>query len=226
MDHPAEEIFRTNPINIVDKITQIVSGTFLIKNAIEINEQKQIIEIYNSNKNDLYLPKLKNGKSMSLEMTCFGWHWNPLDYNYYKKRIDQDQSVAKYIPTILTNIARRFTETYFPYHSSNWDVCIMNYYRPAATLGMHVDNSESTEALNLGHPIVSISIGSPCIFRLGGYTRNDEFKYIELENSDILIMGNESRLRYHGVHIIKKIENPPFYETLKGGRLNFTLRKK
>lgn len=205
---------------------EIIEGTFLFKNAISDEYKHQFIELYKQTKIEFYQPILKSGHSMHVEMTCFGEHWNPLNNTYSRRRANHDGRVARHIPIFIKELAKKYVESIFPYHSPEWDVGIFNYYRPASNLRMHRDNAESDEAMNLGHPIVSFSIGSPCIFRLGGFTRDAQYTDIELENGDILVIGGNSRLRYHGVPKIIKLENPPFKETLRGGRLNLTLRKK
>ena len=63
---------------------------------------------------------------------------------------------------------------------------------------LHVDNDEK----DFSYPVLSISIGNSALFRFGGLQRSDKTKSIKLNNRDILIMQDESRLIYHGINRI------------------------
>ena len=47
--------------------------------------------------------------------------------------------------------------------------CLVNYYGPAAKMGLHQDRDER----DLGAPVVSLSLGDTCLFRIGGTKRSD-----------------------------------------------------
>jgi alkylated DNA repair protein (DNA oxidative demethylase) len=204
-------------------LNQLYKGAYHFDKALTDDDKLNLLKLYQDNKQFLYIPKLKNGHSMNLKMTCFGKHWNPIDYKYYDTRVDFDSSPVKPMPTILNEIATKFSKQYFPNYENNWDICIMNYYRTVNRLGVHQDNSESRETLQEGHPVVSFSIGADCLFFIGGFNRKDEGKTLVLKNGDVFIFGGKSRLRYHGV--MKLLSNNSEYDVLEGGRVNFTLRK-
>ena len=46
--------------------------------------------------------------------------------------------------------------------------------------------------------VVSVSCGLPAIFLLGGNTKEDEPTPILVRSGDVMVLGGESRLRYHG----------------------------
>jgi alkylated DNA repair protein (DNA oxidative demethylase) len=101
---------------------------------------------------------------------------------------------------------------------------IANHYEAGKhKLGMHADNSESKAALDMEHPVVSISVGASCIFKIGDPVHN-----ILLHSGDILIFGGPARLDKHGVAKVYD-EGWSLYHTigknLDYGRLNLTLRK-
>jgi DNA oxidative demethylase len=98
------------------------------------------------------------------------------------------------------------------------EACLINFYTDKAKMGMHQDRDE--EALDV--PVVSISLGDSCRFRIGGTKRGGKTGSILLESGDVIILGGSSRLCYHGVDRIYAGTS----DLLKdGGRLNLTLRR-
>lgn len=207
------------------KINEIYTDCYLIKQPLNWIIQKNLVKLYLLYQNYFYQPTLSSGSKMSLNMFCLGKHWNPVDYKYYDNRSDVDGLIVPKMHPYLSNLATPFVKNLFPYHSTDWDICIINYYNDIAKLGLHVDNSESKESLAYGHPVVSFSIGASAIFQIGGFTRNSETQNVILDSGDILIFGGESRLRFHGISKIIKREKNPFSYFLNNGRINFTLRK-
>ncbi len=208
---------------------KIFPGAYHISQALSVPDQEYLCGLYLKNKNQFYHPKLASGYSMSLEMCCFGYHWNALNYKYSTFRGDCDQKEVLPFDPNLNQIAQKFIDLYNQReetsYQADYDICILNYYNTKSKLGLHQDNSESSKTLKTGHPVLSFSLGQSSIFRLGGLKRSDPAQEILLKNSDVIIFGGPSRLRYHQVAGLIRDENPPFSEELSGGRLNFTLRK-
>jgi alkylated DNA repair protein (DNA oxidative demethylase) len=96
--------------------------------------------------------------------------------------------------------------------------CLINYYGPSAKLGLHQDRDERDFAA----PVVSLSLGDTCLFRIGGLKRSDPTRTVRLASGDALVLGGEARLVFHGVDRIV-----PGTSTLlpEGGRINLTLRR-
>src|SRR5215211_2951963 len=96
--------------------------------------------------------------------------------------------------------------------------CLINYYAGAARMGLHQDRDERDFAA----PVVSLSLGDTCLFRVGGMRRNDPTRSLHLASGDALVLGAEARLAFHGVDRIM-----PGTSTLvsQGGRINLTLRR-
>ncbi len=71
-------------------------------------------------------------------------------------------------------------------------------------------------------PVVSVSLGDTCLFRLGGTERRDPTRSFRLASGDVLVLGGDSRLAFHGVDRLY-----PGTSTLLrgGGRINLTLRR-
>lgn len=217
----------------------IFDGVYLFENALTSEEESYFLSLYEANKHFLYTPVLSSGRSMSLQMTCFGKHWNAKTYRYSTQREDCDQQTVQEFPSqanqILAKFLFPFNKTYlseFPplpfdrEYFPEWDVGIMNLYNSKAKLGLHADNSESLKTMQSGHPIVSVSFGASCLFRIEGVVREDSrYEDIVLNSGDVLLLGGASRMRYHSVLQILKDEEREISVLPPGSRLNFTFRK-
>jgi alkylated DNA repair protein (DNA oxidative demethylase) len=95
--------------------------------------------------------------------------------------------------------------------------CLVNHYAGRARLGLHRDEDEA----DFSAPILSVSLGDTAIFRIGGLKRRDPTQSVELRSGDVLLMGGESRLRYHGIDRVLAGTSDLLEE---GGRLNLTMR--
>lgn len=102
------------------------------------------------------------------------------------------------------------------------EACLVNHYAPGAKLGLHQDADEH----DLTAPVVSLSLGDDCRFRIGGTTRGGPTRPFRLASGDVVVLGGASRLAFHGVDRIY-----PGTSTLlrdwfpEGGRINLTLRR-
>ena len=98
------------------------------------------------------------------------------------------------------------------------EACLVNFYDASARMGLHQDRDES----DFSAPVLSISLGDACLFRIGGTERGQPTRSFRLESGDVVILGGESRLAFHGVDRIY----PTTSSLLKdGGRINLTLRR-
>ncbi len=98
------------------------------------------------------------------------------------------------------------------------EACLINVYAPTARMGLHQDRDEHDFAA----PVVSLSLGQTCLFRLGGTARRDPTRSFRLASGDALVLGGHSRLAFHGVDRII-----PGTSTLlpDDSRINLTLRR-
>jgi DNA oxidative demethylase len=98
------------------------------------------------------------------------------------------------------------------------EACLINFYGPAAKMGAHQDRDEE----DFDAPVVSLSLGDSCLFRVGGLKRGDPTRSFRLHSGDALVLGGGVRLAFHGVDRIY-----PGTSTLlaEGGRINLTLRR-
>mmetsp|Transcript_15061 Transcript_15061/g.26608 ORF Transcript_15061/g.26608 Transcript_15061/m.26608 type:complete len:408 (-) Transcript_15061:93-1316(-) len=80
-----------------------------------------------------------------------------------------------------------------------FEAAICNIYhavrRPSDRLGGHRDDVEP----DVASPLVSVSLGLPCIFLLGGETRAEKPTPILLRSGSILVLAGRARQAFHGV---------------------------
>ena len=90
-------------------------------------------------------------------------------------------------------------------------------------MALHQDRDE----IDLAAPILSLSLGYDCRFRLGGQKRNDPSATFVLSSGDALVLKGSARQCFHGVdRILPTIGAelaPPLADF--GVRLNLTLRR-
>jgi alkylated DNA repair protein (DNA oxidative demethylase) len=96
--------------------------------------------------------------------------------------------------------------------------CLVNFYSDDARMGLHQDKDEQ----DLAAPVVSISLGNACLFRVGGVQRSDKTLSLRLSSGDVIVLGSAGRMCFHGVDRVY-----PATSTLlkNGGRINLTLRR-
>ena len=100
------------------------------------------------------------------------------------------------------------------------DAAIVNLYAPGARLGLHQDGEEPSDA-----PVVTISLGDTCVFRLAGVDRRTSpFVDVELRSGDLLVFGGANRRIYHGVPKVLDGTGPQGLG-LPPGRLSITVRE-
>jgi alkylated DNA repair protein (DNA oxidative demethylase) len=165
---------------------------------------------------------MPSGGTMSVQTVCLGWHWLP--YRYTRTAEDVDGAPVKPFPGWLADLGRRAVADAYgdPARAASYrpDVALINFYDDLARMGMHADKDERSAA-----PVVSLSLGSACIFRFGNTTtRNRPWREITLESGDLFVFGDQARLAYHGVtRTIPGTDQPQI--GLPAGRLNITLRE-
>lgn len=98
------------------------------------------------------------------------------------------------------------------------EACLINFYDEGAKMGLHQDRDEQ----NFDAPVISVSLGDTCRFRVGEVRREGRTTSFKLASGDVVIMGGAGRLCFHGVDRIY----PDTSTLLKnGGRINLTLRR-
>jgi alkylated DNA repair protein (DNA oxidative demethylase) len=161
----------------------------------------------------LFSPETPGGRRMSVRMTSagrYGWFSDRGGYRYVARH--PDGQAWPPIPDRVLDIWRAVAAP-----DRLPDCCLVNFYDADAKMGLHQDRDEA----DFRWPVVSISLGDDARFRIGGTTRGRPTQSLWLRSGDILVMGGEARLAFHGVDRIA-----PATSMLlpNGGRINLTLR--
>jgi alkylated DNA repair protein (DNA oxidative demethylase) len=157
----------------------------------------------------------KSGRPMSVGMSnCgpLGWFSDERGYRYRREH-PQTNRPWPAIPDPLLQLWDEIAD--YPHPP---EACLINYYGPNAKMGLHQDRDEA----DFPAPVVSVSLGDSCLFRVGGGKRRDPTRSFRLNSGDVLVLGGDARLAFHGVDRIY-----PETSTLlaEGGRINLTMRR-
>ncbi|GAB4357720.1 MAG: alpha-ketoglutarate-dependent dioxygenase AlkB [Oricola sp.] len=165
----------------------------------------------------LYTPEMpRTGKPMSVRMTnCGSLGWVTDRERGYRYQATHPVTGDPW-PPIPPALLALWTE--FGGYPHPPEACLVNFYDDTAKMGLHQDRDEQ----DLDAPVVSVSLGDTCLFRIGGTTRGGRTVSLKLASGDVLVLGGAGRLCYHGVDRIY-----PATSTLlrNGGRINLTLRR-
>jgi alkylated DNA repair protein (DNA oxidative demethylase) len=154
---------------------------------------------------------------------CLGWHWSP--YAYSRTADDTDRAPVKPLPDSVRRLARDAVAAAYGTTSPEAtafrpDAAIVNLYPDGARLGLHQDGEEPSDA-----PVVTISLGDTCTFRLAGIDRRTgPFTDVELRSGDLLVFGRANRRIFHGVPKVVPATAPAGLG-LAPGRLSITVRE-
>jgi DNA oxidative demethylase len=165
----------------------------------------------------LFTPEMpKTGKPFSVRMTNLGeLGWVSDRANGYRYQATHPTTGKPWAPMpdillkLWTDIAN------YPHPPQ---ACLVNFYTAHAKMGLHQDRDEE----DFSAPVISISLGDQALFRWGGTTRGGKTQSVKLSSGDVLVMGGEARLCFHGIDRVyagtSKLLND-------GGRINLTMRR-
>ena len=154
------------------------------------------------------------GKPMSVQMTSagrLGWVIDRGRYRYTDLHPGTNQPWPAIPPSVLSVWKQVSGSSFAP------DCCLINWYGKDTKMGLHQDKDEGA----FDAPVVSISLGDPARFRMGGTGRKDPTESTILHSGDVVVMGGSARLAYHGVDRVLFGEGSLLPD---GGRINLTLR--
>ncbi len=161
----------------------------------------------------LFSPMTPYGRPMSVQMTSagkYGWYSDRKGYRYEQKH-PEGQSWPP-IPRGALALWQGLVST-----ERMPDCCLINYYSDKARMGLHQDRDEA----DFSWPVLSVSLGDEGLFRIGNTTRGGKTESLWLQSGDVVVMGGEARLRYHG---LDRIRHGSSTLLTKGGRINLTMR--
>ena len=165
----------------------------------------------------LFTPTMpRSGKPMSVRMTncgLLGWVTDKERGYRYQPTHPVTGKPWPAMPEVLLKLWREVAG-----YPAPPEACLVNYYSGDAKMGLHQDKDEEDFAA----PVVSVSLGDSAIFRVGGLTRKDKAQSLELKSGDVVLLGCDDRLAFHGIDRILPGTSALLPE---GGRLNLTLRR-
>lgn len=208
--------------------TQLTSKDFGFRHIVECIErvgQEHLVDAVAEvvREAPLYRPTLpRSGRPMSVMMTnCgeLGWFTDRKGYRYEGRHPETGRPWPP-IPARLLKLWSDVTDC-----PAGPEACLINHYAADARMGVHRDEDEDDFAA----PVVSISLGDECLFRIGGLRRRDPTSSMRLRSGDVVVLGGNARLAFHGVDRIyggtsDLLERYPDLFP-GGGRINLTLRR-
>lgn len=165
----------------------------------------------------LYTPEMpRTGKPMSVRMTNFGSLGWMTDKDRGYRYQETHPATGRPWPPIPQSLLKLWFD--ISGYDKEPEACLVNYYGPEAKMGLHQDRDEKA----LLAPVLSISLGDTCLFKIGGTERSGPTASLKLASGDIVLLAGKSRLAFHGVTRIY----PGTSTLLKAeGRINLTLRR-
>ncbi len=195
--------------------TMVLRGVQLFQGLLDRAQQEHLLEeirgvVSHAPMRTLMTPQ---GRPMSVKMTSagdFGWVSDAAGYRY--EATQKNGATWPPIPLTMLNVWNSVSGS-----DRQPDSCLINLYWEAAKMGLHQDKDEA----DFRHPVVSISLGDDGLFRLGSTTKGGKTESIWLTSGDVVVMGGDARLIYHGIDKTRKGSSRLLNG---GGRLNVTLR--
>lgn len=196
----------------------LLAGLRFIPGYFDREAQEQLVAVLREaiRLAPLFTPVMpKTGRPFSVRMTnCgpLGWISDRDGYRYQATH----PVTGNPWPAIPGLLLRAWAE--LSGHGAPPQACLVNYYDSRARMGLHQDRDEE----DFSAPVLSVSLGATCRFRVGGTRRAAPTRSFLLASGDVLVLGGASRLAFHGVDRIVAGTST----LLPGeGRINLTLRR-
>ena len=182
---------------------------------LSLHEQQELVQAARQvvQQAPLYRAELR-GVAFRYHQTGAGWGWTSGHGGGYRYQREHPLT-GRPLPQIPESLLRLGQQ-----YGLEADALLINWYTEGSTLGLHQDRDER----DLSAPVVSISLGDACIFRLGGTSRSDPVSEHRLESGDVIVLSGPTRLAFHGVAQILP-GTAPNGLLHSPGRLNLTLRR-
>jgi alkylated DNA repair protein alkB family protein 1 len=221
--HPGLYMMRNGlPENIVDRLAEDCFTTFLESCLATTNFNKShglfIQGVWHASQNNLNNNNNESGEkkqdSVIASWTRDGsgrpasWfldnlRWTSIGpvYDWTERRY-RDEDEYFHLPDYLVNVSSHVVSMISS--AVGFDVCpsdfhpnaaLINYYREGDKLCGHKDDAENDQT----KPLVSISLGCPAIFLMGGSNKDVIPTPMILRARDIVLLSGEARQAYHGL---------------------------
>jgi len=204
---------RVNQGDMAPSLT--VRGVDIYRGLLAQAEQEALVEALRGaiRAAPLFSPMTPYGRPMRVRMTSagrYGWYSDAKGYRYVRQHPSGEDW-----PPIPERVLRLWSAVTGLKRMP--DCCLINFYDAGAKMGMHQDRDEA----DFGFPVVSVSLGDDALFRIGNLTRGGRTESLWLSSGDVVVMGGEARLVYHGIDRLRPGSSGLLS---KGGRINLTLR--
>ena len=216
--HGLEKLASTPP-----EVSRLTDGFRILPGYLDRAAQSRLVDALRAAEAEapFFVPRMpRTGKPFSVRMTNLGpLGWVSDKDGGYRYQATHPETGKPWppIPEMVLDVWRAVAG--YPHDP---EACLVNRYEPTAKMGLHQDRDEE----DFDAPVVSISLGDTCLFRVGGTKRTDPTRSFKLSSGDVMVLGGDSRLAFHGVDRLY-----PGTSTLlagwfpDGGRLNLTLRR-
>ena len=198
---------------------EIVPGLVYAPGYLSREEQDElVVDLREAVKQaPLFTPRMpRTGKEFSVRMTnCGALGWVSDRERGYRYQATHPETGAPWSP--MPRLALRAWDDLSPYKHPP-EACLVNFYEASARMGLHQDRDEE----DFDAPVVSLSLGDSCLFRIGGTERKSSTKSFKLHSGDAMMLTGPARLAFHGVD---RIMGGTSTLLPQGGRLNLTLRR-
>jgi alkylated DNA repair protein (DNA oxidative demethylase) len=198
---------------------EIVPGLVYAPGYLSREEQEELVaDLREAVKQaPLFTPRMpRTGKEFSVRMTnCGALGWVSDRERGYRYQATHPETGAPWSP--MPRLALRVWDDLSPYKHPP-EACLVNFYEASARMGLHQDRDEE----DFDAPVVSLSLGDSCLFRIGGTERKGSTNSFKLHSGDAMMLTGPARLAFHGVD---RIMGGTSTLLPQGGRLNLTLRR-
>ena len=200
-------------------MTPLPDGIHHIPGALSADAQKALLDDIRAivAEAPLFTPVMpRTGKPMSVRMSnCgqLGWVTDKDDGYRYQPTHPVTGRPWPAMPDSLLALWDQFAG-----YPNPPEACLINFYDPDAKMGLHQDRDEE----DFDAPVLSVSLGDDCLFRVGGTKRGGGTASLRLRSGDLVVLGGASRLAYHGVD---RLYPGTSMLLKKPGRINLTLRR-
>ena len=196
----------------------MLQGLKYVPGVLSRQDQENLLEALRAcvKEAPLFTPVMpRTGRPFSVRMTnlgSLGWVSDREGYRYQPTHPETSKPWPA-IPQLLLDIWNIHAGYAHPP-----EACLVNFYQQGAKMGLHQDKDEE----DFDAPVLSVSLGDTAVFRIGGTERGGKTETIKLSSGDVVVMGGEARLCFHGIDRVLTGTSTLLKE---GGRINLTLRR-
>lgn len=212
------------PRRLVEGIVHLPGFLPLSAQARLVSQAREIARAVAGTPVAMTRPFVGSGQ-MSAYILSLGQHWRTRPYGYVTQ-VDGvavpplPEEFARCARTALAQASEIATELEPWVGEYRPEAALVNYYPPAASMGLHVDRNEESNA-----PIVSLSVGDEAVFRIAGtQSATGPFLDVTLMSGDAIVFGGPARRVFHGITRLNE-NTGPAGTGVKQGRINVTIRQ-